>query len=166
MIEKIEAQPLIRQVGQAETFKVNVYWGAWSPQITNRILRDMFSLARLAKANRAQLIVATAPDLRKYLVQLGITCSENFEKPDMARLYVEENRNISDKVYAQLPEDLDYEVVALLADPSEPQTGPYIDKAPYANMPLKKTWQWIPPTMPLDKTPPRGTPEPMYSPFF
>jgi hypothetical protein len=126
----------------------------------------MFSLARLAKVNRTNLLVASDAQLKPHLAQLGIVCTQDFDKPDMARLYVESTLNIPEKVYEQIPEDLEYETVALLTDPPPPQSGPHIEHAPYANMPMKRNYYNIPPTMPLDKVPPRGTPEPFYSVMF
>jgi hypothetical protein len=148
-------------------FKVNIYWGPWSPQITARILRDMFILARLAKINRTTLTVASAPELRPYLKQLGIVCTEDFTKPQLARVYVEEECALPLDLEERMPEDVDWEVVSLNTNPLEPQAGPTVPDAPYANMPLKQTWRWIPETMPLERAPPRGLPaEPGWAPYF
>ena len=165
MIEKVEST-LTHQIGSMEDFKVNVYWGKFSPHIATRILRDMFSLARLAKVNKTELVVASAPELKGYIEQLGLKHTSNFDKPDMARVYIESGAVAPEEVYSQIPEDIAYETISLNNDPKPPQSGPYVSEAPYANMPLKRTWHHIPPTMPLDRAPPRGTPEPQFSPFL
>ena len=149
-------------------FKVNVYMENTGPQLINRVLRDLFSLSRLTKVNKVQLVVAGPKEILGFARQLGIVTTDNFFHPRMARVYVEQGQAIPDSIAENLPdpEEVAYEVISLNTNPQLIPQVVFNDQDPYANMPLKENFKRIPETMPLTQSPPRGEGEPMWSPFL
>lgn len=147
------------------TYKVDVFWSAWTPQIATRVMRDMMALQRVTRTNRVQLIVACDPLLVPKMAAIGVQTVDNFLNPNLVRIYVPKGYDAPDDVWARVPEDSDVEVISLLGEEIAPP-GISVDKDPYAGVKFYQSWRPIPPTMPLDQAPPPKVGEPMFSPFL
>ena len=146
-------------------FKLDVFWNTLTPMVTTRVLRDCLSVQRIAKVSRADYVVACDADIHPALAAMGIPVTTDFTNPTMVRAYTVGD-NLLDEMEDRLPDCEDTEVITLTLAP-EVDNGNYgIDTDPYAGVKLFKDWKTIPPTLPLDKAPPKGPAEPMWSPFL
>lgn len=144
-------------------FKISVFWSAWTPKIATRILRDLLALQRVARSQRATLLVACDPQLAPQATAMGVSVTDNFLAPDLSRVYVEDPNTMSDDLHQRLLPDTEMVVLHGNADPLRPLV---IEDDPYAGVKFYKDWHTIRETMPLNQKPPPSNGEPLMSPFL
>jgi hypothetical protein len=148
-----------------ESFKMSVLWSAWTPQVQSRVVRDVLSLQRFARANRAELVVACDSLIRANITSMGVQVTDDFNDPKMCCVYLVNGTDIPPEVLVRLPPDIEPQIISLFGD-AVPPTNLVIEEDPYAGVKLYEGVTRINETMPLDKRPPKGDSEPIYSPYL
>jgi hypothetical protein len=145
-----------------DVYKLGLVSDTWTDQVKTRAVREVLTVARLARLEGLQLIVGANVDLKALLGGIfDITIAEDMMGCDTYRVYIDyENRVASDSdvadplaVLDRLPEDADYELVEL--NKGKPLPGLVIDKDPYGGcLPENKDIQIIQPIIDLNRPPP------------
>lgn len=152
------------------TFKMDLFWSAWTPQVQSRVLRDVMSIQRLASARRTDLVVFCDPVLRANIQSLGIQTTEDPLNPSMVCVYVMNGMDIPDDIMDRLPEGCEPKVYSLFGDAAPQRTLQAPEKDPYAGLKFYDDSVRINETMPLEKGPNMNPnikhPEPVYSPWL
>ncbi len=155
----------------AETphYKLNVLWDHFGPQVKSRIVSDVLSIKKIADTNRIPFVVATDADMASVLSNLGVTVTDNFLGPHLTRVYLTDGDSVPFSLSERLKDirtEIDYfSVNVQRLSPKDPNAG--ADSAdPYTGIVYPKLWHRIPETLPIDRAPPRGTSEPMWSPYL
>lgn len=148
-----------------QPFKVAAFWNSFNSQVATRVLRDSLAIQRLAKANRADFVIACDPELHHTLSAMGIPVTSDFVSPNMVRAYLMRD-DLTDDLTDRLPECEDTELITLTPMPALGDGHSEQTVDPYAGVRLFKDWKAIPETLPLDKAPPKGPSDPMWSPWL
>ena len=154
----------------AETphYKLNVLWDHFGPQVKARIVSDVLSIKKIADTTRTPFVVATDADMASVLSNLGVTVTDNFLGPHLTRVYLTDGDTVPFSLSERLKDirtEIDYfSVNVQRLSPKDPNAGGGAD--PYTGIVYPKLWHRIPETLPIDRAPPRGTSEPMWSPYL
>lgn len=146
-------------------FKVSVFWNVFTPQIATRVIRDCLAIQRLARVNNTQFVIACDEGLHANLKAMGVDVTKDYVQPNMVRAYLI-NDDLTDDLQKRLPECEDTEIITVTPLPAHNDDHINQDLDPYAGVKLFKDWKAIPETLPLEKAPPKGPSDPMWSPWL
>lgn len=150
-------------------YKLVVLWDHFVPQVKSRAVSDVLAIAKIADTNRIPFVVATDEELGSVLRNLGITVTDNMMNPHLTRVYLTDGDTVPFSLSERVKDtssEVDYVSINVQrADPPDEGHG-YNIADPYSGIVYPKLWHRIPETLPIDRAPPRGTSEPMWSPFL
>jgi hypothetical protein len=146
-------------------FKISVLWAAWTPQVQSRVVRDVLAMQRLARQQRCALLVACDQLARANVEAVGAKAVDDFNTPDVCMVYLVNGKDMPPEIIDRLPPEVEPIVVSLFGD-AQPNGQLVIEKDPYAGVKLYEGVRRINETMPLDKRPPKGDSEPIWSPYL
>jgi hypothetical protein len=152
------------------TFKMVLFWSAWTAQVQSRVLRDIMSIQRLAQSRKVDLLVFCDPVLRGQVESLGVQTTDDATNPSMVNVYVMNGLDIPEDIVNRLPEGCEPKVYNLFGDGPPERTLQMPDEDPYAGVKFYSDAVPINETMPLEKGPNMNPnikhPEPIYSPWL
>lgn len=147
-----------------EFYKLGLVSDTWTDMVKNRILREMLTIARLARKRGIHLIIGANYNLSPlFKGVLDVNFTEDLIGCDTYRVYIDYDNRVDSlteladplAVLDRLPEDADYEIVEINRGKQLP--GLVVDRDPYA----QKVWnnpdiQIIQPTIDLHRPPPHN----------
>lgn len=130
-----------------KTFKLCALWDNWSPRVANRIIIDLLTLKQFFQTRKIELLVCAGPELKPALDALGLTYCPEFSNCNLCRIYIQEGREVPDKILNAVPQDCEHDIYYLHPQDKTPPRLVVDDPEPYGRFPLEPQGRSIPPTM-------------------
>lgn len=156
------------QAPAKKIYKIVFLWSSWTTQVETRVVRDAFGIQRLARVSGVDYVIACDEIAHKILTNVGIKVTLDMVDPAGAVVYLSSNEYMPADLEDRIP-DCDYIETIVIDTPNAiPQVDadPATQVEPYAGVKLFVDWQKIPETLSLEKAPPKGPADPMYSPWL
>lgn len=147
-----------------EMYKIGLVSDTWTDNVRNKVLREMLTIARLARKRGIQLILGANCELKTLFAGvIEVVFAEDLLNCDTYRVYIDYDNRVESlsevadplAVLDRLPQDADYELVEINRGKRLP--GLIVDKDPYYHaLPVNRDIQIIQPTIDLDRPPPKN----------
>lgn len=149
-------------------YKIVMLWSSWTRQVETRVIRDAFGIQRLARVSGVDYLIACDEIAHKILTSVGIQVTLDMVDPGGVVVYLNSDEYMPEDLQARIPE-CDYIETIVINTPKQDnikEEDQALKVEPYAGIKLFVDWHKIPETLPLEKAPPKGPSDPLYSPWL